>query len=386
MVITKQIFCKFALIGSHLDLKENVLISINDNGRISNIKSDLSFKSLEKNNGFSHHLIIPKFINSHTHIGDAALKDRAYDLSLDEAVGLGGIKYNVKILSKKHRILAMKSAIIEMIQCGTSACYDFREGGLEGIDEIKEASLNLPIDIHVLGRPSEENTLSEIVSQCDGLGLSTPVIYSLEKLINMTSETSSLNTIVATHIAENEDVIQKSIDKFGFTDLEIALRYLDPEILIHLTALKEEDFSEIPKSKFIVFCPRSNAYFGSGFPNVRYFLNKKHLIGLGTDNMMVTSPNILEELRWLILRLREQKYCINPIEALKMITSNPSEAFGLQTGCIKTGYWADLLVVDLNSTRTRFGSNPITTLLFRSQFPEDIHLNFYHGEKISNEF
>ncbi|MFX0086164.1 MAG: amidohydrolase family protein [Candidatus Hodarchaeota archaeon] len=385
MVISKQIFSKFALIGSDLDLKENVLISIDNKGRISNIEFNLSFRSLEKNQGFIHHLVVPKFINSHTHIGDAALKDRAYNLSLDEAVGIEGIKYNVNNVIKKQRILAMRSAIIEMIQCGISACYDFREGGLKGINEIKEASLNLPIDLHILGRPSEDNTPTEIVSQCDGLGIPTPLIYSLENLKNIASEISSLNTLIATHISENAEVIQKSINKFGFTDLQVALRYLNPKILIHLTALKAEDILDIPKSKFIVFCPRSNAYFGSGFPNVRYFLNKKYLIGLGTDNIMVMAPNILEELRWLILRLKEENYSINPIEALKMITSNPSEAFGIQTGCIKTGYWADLLIIDLNSARTRFGNDPIMTLLFRSQFPEDIHFNLYHGEKILNE-
>ncbi len=238
MVIPKQIFCKFALIGSDLDLKENVLISIDNNGRISSIEFDLSFKSLEMNQGFFHHLVIPKFINSHVHIGDAALKDRAYNLSLDEAVGIGGTKYKVNNLLKKHRILAMRSAIIEMIQCGISACYDFREGGLEGINEIKEASINLPIDLHILGRPSEENTPTEIVSQCDGLGIPTPLIYTLENLNNIASETSRLNTLIATHISENAEVIQKSINKFGFTDLQIALRYLDPKILIHLTALK----------------------------------------------------------------------------------------------------------------------------------------------------
>ncbi|MHA2203995.1 MAG: amidohydrolase family protein, partial [Candidatus Hodarchaeales archaeon] len=122
-----------------------------------------------------------------------------------------------------------------------------------------------------------------------------------------------------------------------------------------------------------------------GFPPIDYFLDKKHLIGLGTDNVMSNPPNILEELRWLIVRLKEQRNSLSPVDALKLITINPSKALKISTGCIKETYWADLLVIDLQSTRTVFGKDPIMSLLFRCQLPEDISLNLFHGEIISNE-
>ena len=68
------------------------------------------------------------------------------------------------------------------------------------------------------------------------------------------------------------------------------------------------------------------------------------------------------------------------------MTSNLSKALGLETGCIKKGYWADLLAVDLNSNSAKFGIDPIMTLLFRSQIPNDVCLNMYHGEEISNDY
>ena len=100
---------------------------------------------------------------------------------------------------------------------------------------------------------------------------------------------------------------------------------------------------------------------------------------------MSNPPNILEELRWLLMRLKEQRVSINPTDALKLITINPSKALKISTGCIKETYWADLLVIDLQSTRTVFGKDPIMSLLFRCQLPEDISLNLFHGEIISNE-
>ena len=100
---------------------------------------------------------------------------------------------------------------------------------------------------------------------------------------------------------------------------------------------------------------------------------------------MSNSPNILEELKWLVLRLKEQRISINPTDALKFITINPSKALKVPTGCIKETNWADLLVIDLQSTRTVFGKDPLMSLLFRCHLPEDISLNLFHGEVISNE-
>ncbi|MHA2226013.1 MAG: amidohydrolase family protein [Candidatus Hodarchaeales archaeon] len=383
MAIIHKIFCKYALIGKDLTLQQNVRIDINHQGKISNIKSNISTGDIEKDLWYSHHLLIPKFINSHTHLGDSVLKDQAFKMSLAEAVGPGGHKFQIKKLTGSQRIAAMRSALLEMIENGTSACYDFREGGVNGITELRKAAIDLPIDLHILGRQNTIEDIDEILSHSDGLGLSTPISFTMKELKGIHSRRFSHNILIATHIGEEPQVVQESLERFGISDLSVALKYFDPKILIHLTALKENELSKIPESKFIIFCPRSNAYFGLGFPPIDFFLNREHLIGLGTDNVMVIAPNILEELRWLILRLREQKTIINPTQALKLLTINPSKAFNLSTGCIQNGYWADLLVINLQSSRTSYGCDPMMTFLFRCQIPNDISLNLFHGEEIS---
>ncbi|MFX0014189.1 MAG: amidohydrolase family protein [Promethearchaeota archaeon] len=385
MVILSRIFSKYALIGENLTLKENVLIKINNKGKISRVECDTPPKKIISECSFSHHLLLPKFINSHTHLGDSILKDQAYQLSLNEAVGVNGYKYQTIGHNRIQRIAAMRSAIIEMIENGTAACCDFREGGLNGINELREAAKNLPIDLHILGRQHTKADLNDVISQCNGLGLATPLLFSRKELEIIRLQTSSSNVLVATHIGENHQIIQESKEKFGFSDLQVALKYLNSDILIHLTVTDEHELGEIPQSKFIVFCPRSNAYFGLGFPPVNYFLDKHHLLGLGTDNVMVNTPNVLEELRWLVLRLKEQGISIEPIQALQFITTNPSKPLKLLTGCIQVGYWADLLAINLQSNRTLFGADPVLTLLFRCQLPEDITLNLFHGEEVTDE-
>ncbi|MFX0171629.1 MAG: amidohydrolase family protein [Candidatus Hodarchaeota archaeon] len=385
MTTPKQLFSRFALIGPDLRLEKNVSLTI-EQGKITKIETNASKSSVEKEYTFPHHLLLPKFINSHTHIGDAALKDQAFEMSLNQAVGAAGHKYQIKNMTKNQRIMAMRLSMIEMIENGISAFYDFREDGLNGIRELKQAATNLPIEIHILGRTNQTTDLESVLTHCDGLGLASPLLLSKEDMKQTRKKISLRKALIATHIGEDPQVIEESFAKYGLSDLQLALKYLDPNILIHLTVIRENDLNNIPSSKFIVFCPRSNAYFGLGFPPVNYFLDKEHLVGLGTDNVMITPPNALEELRWLILRLKEQNTLVTPSQALRFITTNPSEALKLSTGCIKKGFWADLLILNLNSCRTSFGKDPIFTLLFRSHIQSDCDLNLFHGEIISNEF
>ncbi len=386
MTDSYQIFSNFALIGSKLSLAENVLIKI-DQGKISNIKSNIKQNDVVKNCKFffSHHLLVPKFINSHIHLSDASLKDQAFNLMLNESVGTEGYKYKVYTLARSTRISAMKKALKEAIEYGTSVCYDFKEGGLKGIQELNEAKADLPIEVRILGRPNEETKIDTVIAHSDGLGLSTPVLYSKKELIAIRNRVSS-KSLIAIHIGEDPQVIKEALDKYGLTDLQLALKYLNPDILVHLTCSPESDLNQIPNSKFLVFCPRSNAYFGLGVPPIDYFLNKGYIVGLGTDNLMTTPPNILNELRWLIFRLKEKSIAIDPIQALQLITSNPAKGLNLSTGCIEVGYWADILVINLQSLRTSFSNDPISSLLFRAHLPNDVSLNLFHGEVISGEY
>ncbi|NHJ01929.1 MAG: hypothetical protein EAX86_07270 [Candidatus Heimdallarchaeota archaeon] len=380
-----QIGCKFALVGPELKLQKNVILELNENGTILKITPNANIKRRSANVSFPHHLIIPKLINSHIHLGDSALKDQAFNLSLDEAVGKTGLKYQVNSYSKSERIAAMKNSIKEMIYSGTSTCLDFREGGIEGIKELIVAKENLPINIQCFGRFNNSKILIDEISLYNGLGLSTPIDYTLKEMEKLKLISQENNLAIATHIGENEMVISEATNQFGDSDLNIALNYLDPKILVHLIVTSEADRKKIPKSKFLVFCPRANAYFGLGFPPVDYFVQAGYKIGLGTDNVMITSPNIIEELKWTLLRLREKKLFLDPIEALKMITINPAFNLNINSGCLYPNFSGDALIVNLKTARTNFSEDPIKNLLFRAQFPSDIDMNLFHGKQIGNE-
>jgi cytosine/adenosine deaminase-related metal-dependent hydrolase len=99
-------------------------------------------------------LVAPALINSHIHLGDSVARDVGDGASLDEIVKPpDGIKH--RILSETPRedlINSMKVSLQEMIQTGTTTFVDFREGGVEGVEILKEAQEDIPIRAIVLGR------------------------------------------------------------------------------------------------------------------------------------------------------------------------------------------------------------------------------------------
>ncbi|MCK4849391.1 MAG: amidohydrolase family protein, partial [Candidatus Heimdallarchaeota archaeon] len=305
--MTSNIFCRYALLGDQLILKENVEILISDEGKIQKIMTNVQKDTSHFNYHFENHLLIPKFINAHTHLGDAIIKDIALNSSLDEAVGPNGLKYRVKSFSREERIDAMRITLLGMISEGTSTCIDFREGGLSGVQELLEAVDGLPIEVLILGRPESLSDCKMLLNHVTGLGYSTPLSYSLEEIQKHKESAFEREKIIATHIGESIHVIQTCNEKFGKSDLLVALEYLEPRMLIHLNYSEKQELKHIPDSTLIVFCPRSNAYFNIQFPPVKYFLkdSSKYLVGVGTDNVMTTPPNVLDELRWLVLRLKE---------------------------------------------------------------------------------
>jgi cytosine/adenosine deaminase-related metal-dependent hydrolase len=76
-------------------------------------------------------------------------------------------------------------------------------------------------------------------------------------------------------------------------------------------------------------------------------LKQDCLVAIGTDNVMLNSPDILREMDyiWKASRATEGEM-IEAQELLKMATINAAQILRLNTGCIEAGRAADLLFID----------------------------------------
>src|ERR687892_65758 len=99
-------------------------------------------------------LIIPGFINAHTHIGDSLAKDILVESGFNARVHpvYGAKKVILEKSKPSHLKILMRASVISMMKKGIVAFADFREGGLEGLELLKQAISSLPIKCIVFGR------------------------------------------------------------------------------------------------------------------------------------------------------------------------------------------------------------------------------------------
>ena len=310
--------------------KENILI---DDGKIIEIGKDLSEGKIIDVDGA---VVCPSFINGHIHIGDSIIKDEGYGLSLSEMVKPpDGIKHKALANASDDELVeAMKSSMWDMVNSGTTHFIDYREGGVHGVNLLKEASKDIPIKPIILGRDDsfygDDPDLSKVkiairklLKVADGIAPSGfgEITEDVARLI--VDECSKQGKISSIHVAESESNQMESLEKYNKTEIEKGVESNFSQ-LVHVTNPKNNDLELIKNSASnIVVCPRANAALNVGVCKLNEMLNLGIKPLLGSDNVMLNSPNMFRELEFsLKLMSVYYKSYIDPIKLLQMATTN----------------------------------------------------------------
>jgi cytosine/adenosine deaminase-related metal-dependent hydrolase len=307
-------------------------------------------------------LVMPGFINAHTHIADSVGKDIASGQGLDARVhpAFSAKKKILELTGQEHLKNFIRISAISMMKKGIVAFADFREGGPQGIRLLKEAIAGLPIKCVALGRTGHVGTLenksglsaesaseeSKVLEIANGLGISGANEHSDSALLHYRE--LAKGALVAIHAAESAETVSFSRERTGKSEVERIMANLKPDFLVHMTNATDDDIALAAASRTgIVVCPRANGVLGAGIPKVAKMLRAGCTVAVGTDNVMLNSPDISRELDyiWKASRATEGEM-IAPREILKMATSNAAEILRLNSGWIEPGRAADLLFVD----------------------------------------
>ncbi len=118
----------------------------------------------------------------------------------------------------------------------------------------------------------------------------------------------------------------------------------------------------------VVVCPRSNLITGVGLPDVRRMIDLGITVGVGTDNVMLNSPNIFDEMQLISRALLHDDR-----QVFKMCTLNGAEIMGIDqmTGSICEGKEGRVMVLDRQSNNLWGTQNPIASVVRRAR-PSDI--------------
>ena len=358
--------------GENLEYIEKGYIIIK-NGRIENVGSG-DYKGSSSENTYEGQgiLVIPGFVNAHTHIGDSIGKDIGVDSTFNSRIHpTHGIKN--KILQKsvrKHLINFMRSSVISMMRKGIVAFADFREGGLQGIEQITEATSGLSIKCIRLGRPEYYYDVSQdfyqnpkfppdvieliynILNIADGLGISGAnentdnSLKEYRRIIQ--KESLKKKFLLGIHASESLQTEKKSITATGKSEVQRIVDNLLPNFIVHLTNASDVDIKLVARKKIgIVVCPRANGTLGVGIPKIAKMLSFGCCIAIGTDNIMINSPDMFRELDyvWKLSRTLEGSR-ISAREILKMATVNGGKILGINSGSLMAGMSADMIFID----------------------------------------
>jgi len=350
------------LYGNDLKFIENISVQITGN-TFQKISSKIK-PTKNKVVNCKGLLLIPGLINSHTHIGDSIAKDIALNKSTDSKIHpMFGIKQKIlRETEPKKLILFMRKTAKSMIKKGITTFVDFRESGLEGVLLVQKALSDIPIRAVILGRiefyqsisdikkntpipKSYLNQLESVLKNCDGLGISG----SNENSDSVLEQLSKTKKIRAIHCAETKQSYLKSKQITKKTEPQRCM-LLKPNFLVHMTHASKSDLRFVSKKiRGIVVCPRANASLAEGIPNVVQMMEMNCNITIGTDNVMINSPDLFREMDFLwktTMGIHQKR--IEPKNILKMATINAGKLLGKKIGCIKEGYLADAIFIKKN--------------------------------------
>ncbi len=304
---------------------------------------DNRITSIEETTVSSSTIVAPAFINAHTHIGDSIAKEAGLELNLEALVAPpDGLKHRLLAEAEPSTLVgAMRRSLRFMELEGIGACYDFREGGIEGVERLREAADGLTIDANAFGRGD-----AGVIAYADGYGAS-----------GAADERFAAQRLAARGADKPFGIHAGEVDS---GDINPALD-LDPDFLVHMVHAEEIHLERVEDAQIpVVCCPRSNLVTDVGLPPVEA-LAARTSVALGTDNVMINNPSMLREMEFT-----SKLFDVTPKEVLAMATTNAASMLDRPDGYLAAGRPARMVLIDGDSDNLSGYVDPVSAIVRRA--------------------
>jgi cytosine/adenosine deaminase-related metal-dependent hydrolase len=190
-----------------------------------------------------------------------------------------------------------------------------------------------------------------------------------------------------THLAENDEDIAYSLEKFGCRPGQYAedLGWTGPDVWhAHCVKLDGQEIDLFSRSKTgVAHCPCSNCRLGSGIAPVRAMRNAGVKVGLGVDGSASNDGgSLIGEARQMMLlqRVANGADAMSSREALEIATRGGAQVLGRDDcGQIAIGKRADIAIWDVSGLQSA-GSWDVAALLLAG--PTSVRDLFVEGRRI----
>jgi cytosine/adenosine deaminase-related metal-dependent hydrolase len=284
-------------------------------------------------------LVLPAFVNAHTHVGDAFIREELRGTLEDLVAPPHGLKHRRLAAATDGEVLAgMAWALDTMAQSGVGTFWDFREGGVAGLRLLLQGARGGGPRPVPLGRPLhlryDRDEVDALLAKAQGIGVSSLLDWEPSELAKVAKHVKDRGKVFALHCSEG---VREDIDP---------VLDLRPDFLVHMVAATTADLERCRDADVpVVVCPRSNAFFGR-LPDLPAMVRTGVRVFLGTDNGMLVRPSMLEEIEFAyrIARLH------GGLAAKDVVDMALAPRKGLKADLsigIRPGDPADLLVLDV---------------------------------------
>ncbi len=325
-------------------------------------------------------LLMPGFVNAHTHSAMTFLRSFADDLPLQEWLGQQVFPMEAKLTGEDIYELS-RLAILEYLSGGITANFDMYFQP----DMIAKASVDCGFRTVLVSSLNNFTSSLEAMEEeyqrlnhydekiCYHLGFHAEYTTSEELLRGVAALAEKYHAPVYTHNSETRREVEECIGRHGMTPTA----YLDSLGLFlyggggyHCVYMTDEDiriFQE--RGLSAVTNPGSNMKLASGVARISDMMRAGINLAVGTDGP--ASNNCLDMFREMFLvtglaKLREEDAAAVPAEAvLRMAVSGGAKALGLaDCGCLAAGKLADLIVIDLQQPNMQPVNHPVKNLVY----------------------
>lgn len=345
------------------------------------------------------HVLMPGFINMHTHSAMSLLRGYADDLNLQ--VWLNDHIWPVEkaFLSPGFVHDGAKLAIAEMLRGGTTCfndLYFFPEvTAAAAVETGIRACIGLPvINVPTIWAANEDEYIEkglEVSASWRGEDLVTTLFaphapYSVgdSALHRIADLSESRDMRVHMHVLESNWEISESVRQHGKPTLDRLndVGLLNERLLaVHMTQLNGTDLEALARTSVnVIHCPESNLKLGNGICPVARLLEHDINLALGTDGAASNNNlDLLAEARSAALLAKG--YAADPcvldaFQTLETLTINAARALGKESllGSVEAGKLADLCAIRLDSLQTTPIYDVVSHLVYAASSQQVSHV------------
>ncbi|MDZ4159329.1 MAG: amidohydrolase [Anaerolineaceae bacterium] len=317
-------------------------------------------------------VIVPGFINTHSHIAMSLFRGLVDDHPLAEWLDKV-LVYEKKYTSPENVVTGAQLAMIEMIRSGTTCVADMYwqfEYTTEAARKANFRMVNGPSFTFITGyggvQPADEITALDYLEryaqdtliQCCVQVHSTYTSHP-EMLARARELSERFGVVFITHASESRAEVDQVLKEKGKTPIGVLEQHglLGPRTLLaHCVYLDDAEIELLAaRSVSVAHCPQSNMKLGSGIARVPDMLAAGVNVALGTDGPASNNDlDMLDEMRSAAL-LHKGARCDPTVlparQALAMMTINAARALGMgdRLGSLEAGKLADVTVLDFDA-------------------------------------